>query len=358
MTGRLTREVRAARYLMRSAMRMAVITTLAYSGCNRSSAPDIGLPLDKTTPIGVNVFRPKVVESTLEQSSFFGTLEPNRSQTLGFAVGGKLQSVPNDQDRFAANEVIAQLDHSDLLTRRNAIEAEIKRLPPGQASQNRRQELSRQSAALQEQIDKRKLLAPFNCIVERTFASTNSLIGPNAPVVSVIEISKPVIHISLPRRISDRVIPRKEYFFVLNDQTIKGVLKRKSFTEEIPGSIQLIFNVQSDLSKINFAIGQSVEARFNFQTQNTGCWLPLSALRQNSNGLWTVFVVDGENEVYRVRQRLVEVIQVRDNNVLVGNGVENELVVRDGTHRVVADQRVTIKIVTGDESIAAIGDAE
>ena len=101
------------------------------------------------------------------------------------------------------------------------------------------------------------------------------------------------------------------------------------------------FDVRSDLTTSNFYLGQTVEARFVFPTPDSGYWLPLSSLRKNSNGLWSVFVVQrnrntelDEEPTSLVKQQIVEIVRLRDEEALVSSELKNAFVVQNGLHRI------------------------
>ena len=146
--------------------------------------------------------------------------------------------------------------------------------------------------------------------------------------------------------------PDQNYYFLIGEKSVEGQLKQKSFSESPPGSLGLTFKIVTDLTQVNFALGQTVEARFQFSNDRSGCWLPLSAVRKNSQGLWTVFEVfiDGDESV--LKQKLVNIDQFEDDKVFVTDALEETFILRDGAHRVVRGQKVAVNDVTAEERVA------
>ena len=332
------------------------LVALAAVGCQNQNVTESVLP-NPTSAIKVNVFQPVKTENTTKTVSYFGSIEPNRRQTLGFGIGGKLFEVPNDQQRFAKGAVLATLEQAGLIERRDAVDAEIKNVPDAVRGDGRSRQLQEQLKSLNQQIQARTILAPFDCVVEQSFASQNSLIAPNAPVLSVVETANPKIEVNLPRRIANLVTANQEFSFLLDSKTIFAVLGDRAFTENPPGTIKMSFDVRSDLTTSNFYLGQTVEARFVFPTPDSGYWLPLSSLRKNSNGLWSVFVVQrnrntelDEEPTSLVKQQIVEIVRLRDEEALVSSELKNAFVVQNGLHRIVPGQTVVMNVVAPEKA--------
>ena len=78
------------------------------------------------------------------------------------------------------------------------------------------------------------------------------------------------------------------------------------------------------------------------EVESPGFWLPITSLTRGSRGLWSVYAVarmgDGKQIVSR---RSVEVIHTEGERARVrGTLDDGDLVISDGTHRVVPGQRV------------------
>ena len=74
----------------------------------------------------------------------------------------------------------------------------------------------------------------------------------------------------------------------------------------------------------------------------SGFWIPVSAMTEASRGLWAVFaIVPDENNVPRVEKRLVDIVHAEASRVFVRGAMEDgELFVLDGLHRLVPGQSV------------------
>lgn len=177
-------------------------------------------------------------------------------------------------------------------------------------------------------------------------------------MVSIVETSLPIIEIDLPRRYATLIDPAASYVFLLDGVSLKGRVRNRSFTENPPGIVKTTFDIESDLAQVNFYLEQSVEARFSFPTGKSGFWLPMSSVQKNSAGLWSVMVVESVNGKQIVSQRPVEIEDIRDDAALVSGELDDQLIVRDGVHRIVAGQNVDVNEVTPDGDAIAASQSE
>ena len=317
------------------------------SGCEKQESANfiIGKP---RKPIKVNVFRPEKTEDATKTASYFGKLLPSRSATLGFPVGGEVESIATARERFAAGAVIAELDATKQKEERLRLSNQLNNLPEGARSGDRGRQLETQLTELDRQIQQHVVTAPFDCMVDQALVSQGSLVGAKRPAISIVETATPVIEIDLPRRYASLIDPSESYVFLLEGESLNAVMRNRSFSESSPGNVRITFDIESDLSNIDFFLQQSVEARFNLPTGKSGFWLPLTSVQKNSVGLWIVLVVENVDDEQRVVQFPIEIADVRDDTAFVTGDLEDRLIVRDGIHRVVAGQIVEVNEVLAD----------
>jgi hypothetical protein len=306
---------------------------------------EISLIVGSRKPIAVNVFEPTLVNGVSVSFNYFGYLVANRRQSLGFSVPGKLTVIAEQQQRLRAGSVIAEIEHEDLKAQRESISSEI----ASTTQVREKARLERQLNELENRIQQSVLLAPFDCVVESVSASVNSIVRPAAPLAVVVETTTPKIEMSFPRDIARLLVADEEYDFLLGDTNIRGRLLQMSFTENPPGSVAASFGITSDLSEVNFLLGQSVEAAFLIETDDSGFWVPLSSLQQDGSGLWSVFAVEnkssGENTVVK---SVVEILRLEDKRAFVKGELSGRQVVLDGLHRIVRGQQVIPNVVGTD----------
>ena len=312
---------------------------ICVSGC-RPPENEIGSIVTSTVPTAVKVFEPTLVNGVSVTFNYFGRLVANRRQSLGFSVPGKLI-------------VIAEIEHEDLKAQRESISSEI----ASTTQVRERARLERQLNELENRIQQHVLLAPFDCVVETVSASLNGTVRPAAPVAVVVETTAPKIEMSFPRDIARLLVADEEYDFLLGETNIRGRLLRMSFTEDPPGSVPASFSITSDLSEVDFLLGQSIKAAFRIETDDSGYWMPLTSLQKDSSGLWTVFVVENDSRGgSTVAKAVVEVSRVEDERAFVVGELAGRQVILDGLHRIVQGQEVIPTLIAADASLA--GEAE
>ncbi|MEM9942653.1 MAG: hypothetical protein AAF939_13905 [Planctomycetota bacterium] len=285
--------------------------------------------------------------------SYFGTIEPRSKTSLGFPVGGKLTRLPQ-QTNYQSNEILAELDHTNILDQRQSALDQLDQIPDTPEQSERRSRLQDSISELDRQIELRKISAPFDCIIEKVQGSLNGFVAAQRPFISVIERGKPVVRLKIPTRFSKLLDSSGSYIFVMNDLAIEGKLKEKSPVETLPGTVTLEFEIVTELDESQFVFGQSVEARFSIPTEKPGYWIPLTAVQDAGSGLFSILLANPNDDVYRVEKRLVDIAETREDFVFVISDLKGQLVIKDGTHRVVPGQKVQINLQESKTGLAPV----
>ncbi|MDG1873643.1 MAG: hypothetical protein P8J27_07015 [Mariniblastus sp.] len=312
------------------------------TGCQEQSEPE--LAAKQLT--SVNVIKLTKVDETVQTATYFGSVEQNRSQTMGFTVPGKINFMVKQGQTIAANEVLADLDVTDFQEQKKTLESQLSQ------SQNQQefQQLKQKIGDLDQQIQIRRITSPFECVVDEVFVFENSLVRAQSPALRIIDLKNPRIKINLPRKVASVIIRDMEVYFLLNGKTVIGTLAEKSQTERA-GSIMCWFDIKTELSNDEFKFGQTVESRFDLQIYNSGFWLPLSALDRSGEGIWSVLLVKTNNGKSFVSRKLVTIVQVTDDRVLVdGDLSKDAIAIADGIHRVVPGQEVKTRLIQKEET--------
>ena len=305
-------------------------------------------------PLTVNAIELERVSSTVKTATFFGTLEPNRQAFLGFGIAGNIDKLAAVGDRFSKDGQIAVLDTTELRQQRTEIE---ERIEAAKTSQQIQQvpALEAQLKQVEASISASQITAPYDCAIAEVFSFQTGLVEGKKPVLKVVELAQPNVKIDLPRRVARWIEPETQYFFVIANSLKQGTFLRKSVTESSLGSSTFWFEL-NDVDDVEAAFGMTVECRFNLRIEQTGFWIPITALNRSGKGIWSVMVVEqaGEQNLGSVVKRLVQVTQFEDNRVLIDGPVNpGDLVIADGIHRIVSGQRVEINTVRPDSSVAS-----
>lgn len=320
-----------------------VLMVLCVSGCREQV--DL-VPVSAKPPVAVNALTLSKVNETVRTATYYGTLVPNRTITVEFTAPGKISSIVPPGKSVSTGDLLAELNVDVLEKQKQSLQSQIAQAQ----AENEIQQLQQRVAGIDEEIQARRIVAPFDCIVDETFVYENSLVQPRLPILRVIDSTNPKIEIDLPSRVARFVDAELEIYFVLDDQGVAGRLAEKS-RKEVAGSVSCKFDIDEDLSGVNYRFGQTVEVRFNFRTNKSGYWVPISSLDRSGEGIWSLLVVETEGESSFVATRTVSIVQVNDDQALVdGDRLDGVLAISNGIHRVALGQKVKPRLVQNEGS--------
>ena len=312
----------------------------------------------------VNVVELTKSTSVFQRHTYYGALRPQREGSLGFSRGGQIHTMHKSLGAAVSKgEELAALDmgtsEADLAKVREAQQAAEQKLAGYQSSPNvnvlraeiaaaRQQveQLQGQAAELQAEINRAKIIAPYDCLLAETFFDEGASVPAGRPVVRVIENAVPQVEVDVAREIADQLLPDQSLQVVLGDEEVEA--KPVSLSPEVNAAshtTRLILELGDDTEPRLWQFGAVVEVRFWQPTTRSGFWVPHRAMQQAASGLWSVYVVTGEESPI-VQRRSVEVLQVDDELALVAGSLnEGDQLLVDGLNRVVAGQSVEATVV-------------
>lgn len=340
-------------------------------------------PDPTSPPLVVRVVEARRLAGYEVEREFVGRIEARRTSRIGFEVAGKLARVRfDDGDLVEAGQLLAELDVERLHARRKEFaaalrEAEARRdLAERTFARNRiaiegnaisRQELdeTRQTLAAQEagvdrleaaidsvdvDIRKSRLHAPFEGRIAVRLVDEGTVLDVGDPVFDLIERTSPRARIGLSVPASRRVGVGSVQRLRIDGQELQGrVLALLPRLERASRTIEALIEIDAELGAIRD--GEMARLHLRMTTDTPGYWLPLSALSENSRGLWSCFVVveDADSETGRaVELRELELVHARTDRVYVrGSLAQGEMVVFEGAHRLV--QGLPVRLETARE---------
>ena len=291
-----------------------------------------------------------------------------------FELAGLVVEIKVDEGaRVRTGDVIAQLDTDRLSADRRRLQARKRELQAertlarltldrqsslrkkGWSPQQREDEavasVGRISAAIDQvsaqidlvDIDIRKsvLTAPFDGIVGARNIDDGSVITAGAPVVSLLESSKPQARVGLPPDVAASLDPNGTYQIATDSGPVTARIS--SIRPDLQTATQTV-PVLFDLATANgTAFQQIVTLTVETPIRERGTWLPLAALKEGHKGLWSVLVVAANNGQTKVQTETVEVLHIEGEQAYVrGTLPANAQVVSKGGHRVVSGQLVAL----------------
>ena len=337
---------------------------MLFVGCRPDDQQLLVSPtLDPITT--VNVMRVMREPSAGETALYFGKLQPVRSSQPRFGKPGLIQAIQSQGSRLAAGETLAVLVQEELESQQASLQATLQGLQETGAEAPRIAQLEQQLRELQLQLDQGVLLAPWDCLVTERYQTEGDTASPQRPLLRIVETVPPRVVIQLPRRVADRLRMDQKLWVFVGDQPVESVVEYRSIEETAAGSKTVWLSIASDMQRIAWAFGQTVEVRFTLDDSQSGFWLPLSALNRDATGLWSVFVVStdrpaGEAGGTPVSRKVVNLLSLQNDWALVDGALQdNEPIVVNGLNRIVVGQSVQLSDVT-DQWIrpGAAGDLE
>ena len=201
-------------------------------------------------------------------------------------------------------------------------------------------------------LEQAVLRAPFAGSISRRFVDEGSVVNASLPVFEIVESGRLEARVGLPvalaaeyeaaLRESGPELPQVQLRVRGHsvDAQLRAILPRNSRTTRTRTLIL-------DLDRPAATPGEVVRWPITKVVKARGAWLPLTALRKGTRGLWSCFVVkppqhEGENAT--VATRPLHLIHSEAERALVdGTLSSGEKVISAGVHRVVPGQAIRLQ---------------
>lgn len=318
----------------------------------------------------VNVMEAVLSEGVFETASSYGTLKPKRSSFLSFAKAGRVAEVLKEVgDKVQADEELASLEQAEiensleeLQESLDSLNQRLSRLNPNSnltSTRNQRNRLSEQIASqeaqqreLQRELEKGVIAAPYPCILAERNIAVGVDYPAGRPALKIVEDAPPIIELNVAADLAQRLSLDQKAWLSYGEQLIAAKIAYKSpELSQATLTRKLILEVGDDDPDRSWVYGDSVEARFWFASEDSGYWLPYSALQREQSGLWSAFVVVSQKDSQVIERRTIEILLLTDDHALVAGSLQaGELVVLDGSNRITPGQNVTPSIVSASFS--------
>jgi len=203
-------------------------------------------------------------------------------------------------------------------------------------------ELEDAIAAVDVDLGKSRLLAPFAGTIARRLTDSGTVVQPGEPILKLVEDDALEAWVGLPTSVAAGLSDEHVYSLTIGGTTYEAAVEGR-FPEVDPATRTRTVKLQLDPSASKRVVhGEVVRLSLNDSVDATGYWLPLTALAQGSRGLWTALVaVPASESNFTVERRDVEVLHTESERVFVrGTLDDGDLVIDGGTHRIVPGQSV------------------
>ena len=278
---------------------------------------------------------------------------PKRQSTLGFEVPGKVKIINVDiGDRVTQGDLLAELEDSEALARLNEAKANLSMAKNtversktlDQANYVSEQRLENEEFGLaiaSAQYDRAltkfrqtKILAPYDGIIQSRLLDEGSIVNPSVPVLEILDSKTVEARVSLPKSIIGRVSLGTKYPFIIGDESFDATLTRLAPMSSRGSDNRLgIFAFDAF-----FNPGETARLVLNVKQAKRGAWVPLNALSQAEQGLWSVFTVASDNSA---QKDYVELIHIEKSMAYVSGTLKTgDRVIVGGASKVAEGQAV------------------
>ncbi|MEM8796357.1 MAG: efflux RND transporter periplasmic adaptor subunit [Pseudomonadota bacterium] len=332
----------------------------------RSDARATVAPSD---PILVETIRAAAQDSFSRMTSYAGLIEPARTSALAFERAGTLLDVTVDEgDLVKTGDVIATLDTRALETRKRELQARKTALTAqrdlalitterrrelskdgwstDQAFDEARHDVMRLDASINEveaalsgvdvDLDKSIVKAPFDGRIAARRLDEGAIVSSGAALVDLMETSKPQLRVGFPQARANSLKIGKTYDVLIDGVVVKARLHTlRPDIDPATRSLIALFNLPSNGT---YRFGAIADVTIETKDDRDGFWLPVTALKEGSRGLWTIMtVLNGKAQL-----ESVEVLTSDGDRAFVrGTLTDGAEVIVNGNHRLVPGTLVT-----------------
>lgn len=355
---------------------IVLATALAVLGIfvlqNRSAEGPL-VPAERPIPISVETLRVDLGSTFKAEEKFTGIVSPRRTSQLGFAGGGRIAAIRVDVgDRVEQGETLAILDTRSLqaqLTSARAIVAEaeaglalaqttvdrqIALLEKGHVSSQRVDEARAQANtayaridaakanadALRVQIDLARIKAPFAGTVTARMADEGAIANPGAPLFELVEANVLEARIGLTAVLADTLVIGDPYDLISDQGLVPATLR--SMTGVIDTSNRTVTTLFDITDPNSVSAGAVVRLGMEREINESGLWLPVSALTEADRGLWSIYIARRDGSDWVAEPGIVEIVHQDGERIYVRGAVrDGDRVIIDGLQRITPGQPVT-----------------
>ncbi len=312
---------------------------------------------------------------TIERQ-FVGSVFAKQNANIGFELAGKVANLAaNTGERVKQGSVLASLDTELLQIERDELYAQLAQTEADivlvKTNLNRLNSLQKKGytsdqsvdelkarqkslfaskarinaslAANQTRIDKSQLMAPFDAQVGQRLVALGQVVSAGSPVFELLQLSDQEVKIGLPVRLLDkldRTLNQHTQATIAGQTVPVSLITKGASVDPATRTVQLRFAIDPQFS---FIPGQLAYLNLVEQQQQSGFWVPLSALTDGLRGTWNVFVlVKQDNKTWQIERRDVRVAHAnREAAFIYGAIQDQERIIATGLHKFVPGQLVT-----------------
>ena len=309
---------------------------------------------------------------------FTGTIRAGNTTGIGFELAGKLKKLAVDSgDRVVTGQLLAQLDIRLLEAERQELDASLSQnnadLNLAKSTLDRSLELQKQGYTSEQQLDELKgqlnsllaaknrliaskhanelriekssLLAPFNGVISKRNSNLGEVVALGTPIFTLVQNKNPQAFVGVPVKIAQQLKTKQDVLLNVGDNNYTAQIAGISAeVNPVTRTVPLRLSLPIDAQVINGEIAYLI---YDTQIQQTGYWVPISALTDGIRGLWNIYVIkpskgsDAVEDTFSIERRDIEILYTKDDMAYIQGALQvNEHYVSQGLHKLVVGQRV------------------
>jgi len=385
--GRIDRHAGAAR-----AVAVAALVSLALAGwtLSRDTARAQPTAAAAANILPITALPVRHVDHYEVEESYAGRLVSRRSSALGFERGGRIVEVLVDEghrvntddvlarlgtrrleasrgelaaqllhSRAVVKEIATRLQHAQSTVKRNASLRERKQISAqahdesvsearalGAQLSAAEADVTRVEATLQVlavDIDQSVLRAPYAGSIVARNVDDGTAVDAGQPVLELIEDRVLEVYVGVPSRATANLIPGNSYALQVEGAQYPAVLRTLlPRIDPRTRTVNAIFTLEDPGGALR--PGMLARLRTTHRIDESGFWLPLTALSESRRGLWSAYVLTPSAQgdgLATVERRELQLLHSESERAFVrGTLRDGERVGADGLHRLVPGQVV------------------
>ncbi|MCL1077070.1 efflux RND transporter periplasmic adaptor subunit [Parashewanella spongiae] len=347
---------------------LAVFLIIMTSSCSDSSTP---VEQSSTTFVESQFVHQQPNYQTTHH--YVGQVTSEQHAALSFELAGKLTKIDvNSGDMVQKDQQLATLDTELLEVERQQLLATLKQnnadlllaqqilnrnnqmiednfvsaqgLDEAQSRVNQLQaaheRIKAQLIGIKIRLNKSILIAPFTGQITQKHQSIGNVANAGTPVLTLVNLEKMEVMLHVPSQsaqdfkignainvdINDTVFPTQ---IIGVNRAVNESTHTRQIRLRLPSNNDLSHGDIAYISQKN-TINQS------------GYWVPVSALTDGVRGLWNVYALfPTKNDTYKVERRDIEILYITGEQAFITGALsDGEQIVSSGIHKLVSNQRV------------------
>jgi RND family efflux transporter MFP subunit len=320
----------------------------------------------------VEVHSIQIQSAYQKQQKVYGLVESASQVDVGFELSGSINELMVLEGAFVKQgQVLASLDLKRLNAQKAQLNASLNRAKAdaeiSQLSVNRVKELvkvkldstqnldqanARLKAAnavvkeveaslqaLDVEMQKSKLVAPFDGQVLRQLQDLGAVVNAGQAVLTLVANTQLEARFGLPTHTAFGIKVGQLFTIDANEIPINGrVQSIAQQRNRAMRTIDAVFSLETD-NKPYLMTGDIVSISVSNQVEKKGAWVPVSSLANGVRGLWTLYVAEQAQGGYLVKSRTVAVEYLEDDRAYITGAIsDGDRVIVNGLQRLTPNQ--------------------